>query len=208
MDIFHTKRDLITSLIDSTESVLDVGFWGQAVKKDSRNWPHKILLKHAREVYGVDLEYDESLLDNPERYTKSSAENFSIDKEFDVIFASELIEHLSNPGMFLDCCAKHIKSDGRLILTTPNAFSLFTILDKFVKHEPSVNSDHTVYFNRTVLEKLLQKNGWYVEDVGYYDSFSGNAGWKREVVRMLYHFVNLFSPKFMDTLVVVAKKNS
>ena len=98
---FKTKNEIITTLISPHDVVLDVGFWGQAVKQSNDRWIHRMLLKRAREVYGVDTTYDESVLEHAERYQRSSAEEFQFDRKFDVIFASELIEHLSNPGMFL-----------------------------------------------------------------------------------------------------------
>src|SRR5215471_10772071 len=42
------------------------------------------------------------------------------DQHFDVIIAGELIEHLSNPGLFLNGCKALCSADTELILTTPN----------------------------------------------------------------------------------------
>lgn len=204
--VFRSKKHFIDKVIDSDDVVLDIGFWGQAVKRNSVNWPHKLLIDNAKEVYGVDLDYEKGQVKNPERYQKASADNFDFDKEFDVIFSSELIEHLSNPGLFLEKCSKHLKKDGKLILTTPNAFSFFNLFQKIFKKEPPVNTDHTMYFNRIVLEKLLVKNNFQVESFGYIDTFRG-WGVKRNVMRFIDILIRLITPKFTETIFVVAKKN-
>lgn len=41
-------------------------------------------------------------------------------KSFDVIIATELIEHLSNPQQFLKTCKLLLKDQGEIVLTTPN----------------------------------------------------------------------------------------
>ena len=51
----------------------------------------------------------------------ADATHFDLQQKFDAIVAGELIEHLSNPGLFLDCSSRHLQNNGLLILTTPNA---------------------------------------------------------------------------------------
>ncbi len=42
-------------------------------------------------------------------------------RKFDVVYASEVIEHVPNPQEFADLLSRHIAADGVLCLTTPNA---------------------------------------------------------------------------------------
>lgn len=156
--IFKNKRELIETLINREDVVLDIGFWGQGVYINSENWVHKIIIKKANKVYGIDLDYDDNKLpQNRELYLKSSAENFFLGKYFDVIFAGDLIEHLSNPGLFLECVEKSLKIGGKLIITTPNCFNLFNLAEKISKYEPTVNSDHTMYFNIKTIKNYYLK---------------------------------------------------
>ena len=60
---------------------------------------------------------------------------------------ADLIEHLSNLGLFLDSCARKLKANGRIVITTPNCFNLFDMASKLTKVEPIMNKDETVYFN-------------------------------------------------------------
>jgi SAM-dependent methyltransferase len=205
--IYHDKQELIERTIQASDRVLDVGFYGQGVNTQSPYWPHRFILKRTKDVYGVDLDVGEGF--PPERYTKASAENFSFGVQFDVIFAGDLIEHLSNPGLFLNCCHKALKQDGRLILTTPNAFNLFNMAGKLTKHEPTVNHDHTCYFNSRTLKKLLEKNDFKTEEVSYLYTLHVlfDESWKKKFLNVVYKLLSLFTDKYIETLVVIARKS-
>ncbi|MBV9159686.1 MAG: class I SAM-dependent methyltransferase [Candidatus Kaiserbacteria bacterium] len=204
--IYATKRALIERLIQPGDVVLDVGFRGQGIKKDSGEWPHALLKARAADVYGLDLALDPEY-ENNDHYRAANAEEFEFPISFDVIFAGDLIEHLSNPGRFLERCRTSLKSGGRLILTTPNTFNLFNMTEKLTKREPTVNPDHTMYLNEKTLRQLLSKNGMQVADVGflYTLGYEHRESWKKKMLNILYAFLARFTDKFVETLVVVAK---
>ncbi len=206
--VYGNKKDLIEKTIASGEKVLDTGFWGQGTGVNSPNWVHRLLKERGADVWGIDLEYDEKQLQGDiSHYRKASAESFSLPEKFDTIFAGDIIEHLSNPGLFLDASKQHLKPSGKLVLTTPNAFNLFNIAEKFSKDEPTVNSDHTFYFNKKTLSKLLEKNGWMTEEVGYVYSLelTHKESIKKKLLNFWYALFATFTPKFIETLVVIAK---
>lgn len=204
--IYRDKKALITALIQNGTSVLDVGFWGQGLGFDDPEWPHAMLKHQTSEVYGVDLDYDASRLDPPDHYLKANAEQFDFSKKFDNIFAGDIIEHLSNQGLFLAACSRNLKPGGTLILTTPNCFNLFNIAEKFTKVEPTTNSDHTCYYNSKTLKKLLQKNGWDVTSIDFLYTLNPKfeESWKKKFLNILYAIFSWWTPKFVETLVVVA----
>jgi 2-polyprenyl-3-methyl-5-hydroxy-6-metoxy-1,4-benzoquinol methylase len=205
--IFKDKTDLIETVVKNTDTVLDVGFYGQGVNIDDDNWVHNLLLNRAHRIYGIDLDYDESRVVDKERYKRASAEDFAFDVRFDVIFAGDVIEHLSNPGLFLDCCRANLKEDGRLIITTPNCFNLFNIAEKIGKKEPTVNHDHTFYFNNKTLRQLLKKNGWETFHVDHL--YSLDVTFKESIVKkilnVVYFCVSKLTTKYIETLVVTAR---
>ncbi len=86
---------------------------------------------------------------------------------FDVIIAGELIEHLSNPGLFLQQVRRFMTPETALIITTPNAYCLFRVLRYFFGLE-MVHEDHNFYFSPRVLEHLLVQNGMRVVEQKYY----------------------------------------
>jgi len=206
--IYKDKKELIKSFIKKTDMVLDVGFWGQGVTILDENWVHNLLKKNSQEVYGLDIDFDLEKLDGKEKYLKGSAENFVFPVKFDVIFAGDIIEHLSNPGLFLESCAKNLKDEGSLIITTPSCFNFFNLVEKITKKEPTVNKDHTCYFNYKTLKSLLDKNSWKMtEKVFLYAlNVSTKESYKKKFLNFIYFLLSKFTNKFIETLVVVAKK--
>jgi 2-polyprenyl-3-methyl-5-hydroxy-6-metoxy-1,4-benzoquinol methylase len=203
--IYTNKQHLIKDLVKPSDTVLDVGFLGQGVQEGDANWPHTILKNTARHVYGIDLEITDKHKNNP-NYMAASAEDFNFHTTFDVVFAGDLIEHLSNPGLFLTCVKKHLKPGGILILTTPNTFNLFNLTEKLTKKEPTTNPDHTFYFNNKVLRQLLDKNGMNVKQVDYLYSlgYKHKESWKKKTLNCIYWALSKVTDKFTETLVIVA----
>lgn len=87
----------------------------------------------------------------------------SIAGNFDVIVAGEIIEHLSNPGLFLEGVKRFFSHHTEMIVTTPNAFSLhrFLIALRGIEY---VHPDHVSYYSYTTLEHLLQRHGFTTEE--------------------------------------------
>lgn len=78
---------------------------------------------------------------------------------FDVIYSSEVIEHVSNPVAFLQTLKGLLKPDGMLILTTPNVGGIRNdrSLDSLL---PLVSpGSHLVLFSETGLQQTLQRAG-------------------------------------------------
>jgi 2-polyprenyl-3-methyl-5-hydroxy-6-metoxy-1,4-benzoquinol methylase len=205
--IYKNKTALIEALIKPSDVVLDVGFWGQGVSHTKENWVHSILKRRAQDVYGLDLDFDKNIMMPHDHYLKGSAEDFDFTPvSFDIIFAGDLIEHLSNPGLFLGAVRKNLKPAGRLIITTPNCFNLFNIVEKFSKGEPTVNHDHTCYFNDKTIKQLLVKNGFTNISFSYIYSLdlTHKESVKKKILNCLYWILSRATPRYLETLVVIA----
>lgn len=207
--VYKNKLELVNDLIKNDDVVLDVGFWGQGIKIDNENWVHNLILKQTKIVYGLDVDFDEHKLRDPVFYKKGDAEDFDFNIKFDIIFAGDLIEHLSNPGLFLESCDRNLKDDGRLIITTPNCFSLFSLAEKITKFEPTVNKDHVCYFNFKTASQLLKKNNFTIAEMSFLYSLEINfkESWKKKFLNLTYCLLSSVNPKFIETLVIVAQKN-
>ena len=204
---FHTKSDFAEYYVSSADLVLDIGFVGQGKMFDDPMSAHHHLKSRAKEVYGLDIQDSPAYFQDPEHYKKISAEQFYWEgKKFDVIFAGDLIEHLPNPGLFLDTCKMHLAAGGRLLFTTPNTFNIYNLMGKLTRREPITNSDHVCYFNETTLRTLLKKCGWNIQSI---DSiYTLNIKYKESVqkkfLNILYRLSMIWTDKYAETLGVVA----
>lgn len=205
---YKDKKDLISQLIKKDDIVLDVGFWGQGVKIDDKNWTHNLIIERTKEVYGLDIDFDIARLEHKENYRKHNAENFNYNIKFDIIFIGDLIEHLSNPGLFLQSCYRNLKDDGIIIITTPNCYNLFNLAGKISRQEPIVNNDHVCYFNSITLSRLLKKNNFTVKETGYLYTLNINhkESFKKKFLNIIYYILSKFTSKYIETLVIIAAK--
>jgi SAM-dependent methyltransferase len=90
------------------------------------------------------------------------------EKPFDIILASEVIEHLRNPGMFLDSVRKRmVPYETVLMITVPNPFSLdrFLWLLRGIEH---IHPDHCSWFSYYTIRNILEKSGFSLEEVCVY----------------------------------------
>lgn len=84
---------------------------------------------------------------------------------FDVILATEVLEHLPNPASFL-AGVKRLMKPGhtQFIVTVPNAFRIDTLLWMWRKVE-LVHPDHNYWFSYATITALLRKAGFTIEQI-------------------------------------------
>jgi len=141
------RIELIKNLCKD-KNVLDLG----CVDHDSRLerndlWLHKHIKNVANNLIGVDYlrEEVENLKKKGYNIIFANVENFDLNKKFDIIVAGELIEHLENPGKFLDSVKKHMHKDSILIITTPNCFSIRRMIGVIFFGKLKENREHVAY---------------------------------------------------------------
>ncbi|MBK9098368.1 MAG: class I SAM-dependent methyltransferase [bacterium] len=104
-------------------------------------------IKFARENFG-DFFYNADIKEYAKRYNE----------KFDLIIATEVIEHLENPFEFLKDCKKILNQDGKILLTTPNK--------DYSKSDSIWQTDlppvHLIWFSKRGIHALAEKLGFKV----------------------------------------------
>ena len=179
------------------KKVLDVGCVAIRLDYDNKYWLHGNIVEAARTVKGIDINKQgiEELKGRGFDVEHKDAEKFSMSEEYDVIVSAEIIEHLSNPGNFLQCAKECLTENGKLIITTPNIYSLFKLGVYFT---PLFGEKyHTVGFTKELLKNLLEKEGFSIDEMFLTDH--------ETVPRRMNRIVNLLVPPFLKyTLFCVA----
>ena len=96
--------------------ILDIGCTGHELEVDSKEWVFGSLNQHFQNVVGIDISeanINQLRTMGYERVYVQSAEKITLEERFDTIVAGEVIEHLSNPGLFLEEARKHLVEGGR-----------------------------------------------------------------------------------------------
>jgi SAM-dependent methyltransferase len=80
----------------------------------------------------------------------------------DIIYTSEVIEHVPDPDAFVDAIANILSPGGVLYLTTPEA-GHWRIPRNFLKWDAVMPPEHITYFTRLGITRLLNAHGLTVE---------------------------------------------
>ncbi len=185
--IVKDRLKLIATYVKDKE-VLDVGCAG--CPYNPKKVPFDIIKKYAKSYVGLDIRESDD-----EKIVQGDAETTNLNKKFDVIVAGDIIEHLSNQGLFLDNMARHLKQKGILIISTPNIKSRWIF--------SPTNKEHTFWHSKQTFIQVVKRHGYKVKDFYYY---FGNKKlfflfeWYKEI------FYRLFPPMSEGMLIVISKK--
>lgn len=111
--------------------------------------PSKWLVKKANDLFGIDI--IEGIVPNDELKNK----------KFDIIFAVDVIEHLSNPLEFLETLKGYLSDTGLLIIATPDRSSV--LAGKLKEKWWHFRLAHIGYFNQKSLAYAVKKSGLKLE---------------------------------------------
>ena len=181
-------------------SVLDIGCTGHAVNVGSDGWLHGRLRQQFPSVVGIDISEEnisELQRHGFENVYVQSAESFDLGKEFDTIVAGELIEHLSNPGLFLDRARVHLKPSGRLLITTPHPFCLFDITYALLKFPKTCqNQQHSCWFCPQTMKVLAERSNFRIVHFELIDDYTpGNPSRRYRAFVMLRRWLGFSMPR-------------
>jgi len=149
--------------------VLDLGCVDHSSNVESTdNWMHSRLLQTAASVVGVDILEDDVLKLRGKGYDVrvGDVQRLQMNEKFDVVFAGEIIEHLANLEGFLDSVKSCLKSDGVVIITTPNVFAISHFIMTSLNRR-SVRVEHTCWFDIYTLSNLLRRYSFEPVEIRY-----------------------------------------
>ncbi len=167
---------------------------------------HHELKKVAQTLYGFD--FDRSGLEILEKAGETNLhfadlenlDQVELNETFDVIVAGEMIEHLSNPGLFLRGIKRFMHENTALVITTINAYSgmrffIYGLRGRGGEREP-VHPDHVAYYSYKTLSMVINREDLKIKEFLFYDlgpEHRPHSYW-------LYNLVNDISVKISPAL--------
>lgn len=196
------KFEIIKKYIEG-KFVLDCGCVGSAESGvHTLKFLHKRLVENSKKVVGIDISETglKKLKESGYNVIHGNIENININQKFDAVVAGDIIEHISNMGLFLDNMKRHLNPDGVLIIHTPNPFGITRFYHMLVKKYVEVNPDHVCYYDLMTIKQALKRHGYEVVEDHYVHGL--NPPILKKIVINLFL---LLSDGFADSFVVVAK---
>lgn len=124
---------------------------------------HAELVRVAGKAYGIDREPADGC-ENFYQIDLDRAECLPELSDLDLVLCGEMLEHLSNPGHFLDL----VKAYGcDIIITVPNAFSAvgFSWANRGTE---IVNREHVAWYSWHTLKTLVERHGYHIKEFYWY----------------------------------------
>jgi 2-polyprenyl-3-methyl-5-hydroxy-6-metoxy-1,4-benzoquinol methylase len=162
----------------------------------------KAALDAGYDAYGVDLS-PAAVKFAEERYPGRVFRGFVEEipeiqaEKYDVIFASHLIEHVTDPAAFLDTAGRLLKPGGLVVMVTPNIGSLLSRVSgqRWVSFKIP---EHVSYYDHKTMTELLRRTNFEVAAIdSAYQYYALPFVTSR--VRELLHPVSRLIPPFERT---------
>lgn len=94
-----------------------------------------------------------------------------------------MLEHLNNPGLFLQGVKELFDRNTIMIVTVPNGLRL-TGLMRQIKGYEFVHPDHNYWFSYMTVKTLMEKNGYKIEEMLTYSFFYSQLTVKKIVKKI------------------------
>jgi hypothetical protein len=132
---------------------------------------HKILHNRAKSILGVYHSKDVVAELNASGYDSIcvNVELMELDNKFEIAVSADVIEHVSNCGLFIKKICDHLLPGGMFLVSTPNPIGLVRILELIVLGKSKTNLEHTCWFTGQVLDQLAYRYGLKVIDHVFID---------------------------------------
>lgn len=202
METYKNRAEVFIKYVKG--SVLDIGCTGRT----EYGFIHKELSKKADKLIGIDINEEGIKQLNKQGFNailQDAQEPYNLNQKFDVIVSGENIEHISNLKTYLENIHRHLKEDGILLLTTPNAVSSHYIINTFVFGRPRASVYHTHCHSIDTIKYLLTKYKFKIKELKVICLID----WKAiNLKEKLFELSKMLFPKvFGKTIFIVVKKD-
>jgi SAM-dependent methyltransferase len=188
------------------------------------NWPytqavleeetllHLSLKEIAGELWGFDADEEglkllrERGVENLYRADLEQLDQLELDQQFDIILAGEMIEHLSNPGLFLRGIKRFMRPDSTLVITTINAYCgfrmfMYGLRGRGGRAEP-VHPDHVAYYSYSTIHHMLSRENLVARRFLFYDIGHEHRPHNRFYINFINDLCVRFAPQLADGIII------
>lgn len=144
--------------------VIDIGCAGEG-PYDKKNWIHEHI--EAASKYCIGIDHNEGRVSELRllgyNVVFGDATNIKIDRQFDVVCALDVIEHIEDLKSFFENVDKILKNEGSLLISIPNPWFFLRFVRCIIKGDGGVHPDHVYWFCSGTITELLRRFGFKVQ---------------------------------------------
>lgn len=184
----------------SGRTVLNVGAGGGVVDHylpaHRDQWMHHRLSTVASSLTGLDLDERACAVAAQHGYeiVHGDCETAQLDQRFEMILMSDVIEHVNSPTQAVLNLTQHLRADGILYVTTPNATFVGDVIDAVLRRPVDVYHDHVAIFLPEHLQTICDRHGLVMRAVKFF-SFIDQRTPKTRLRSQAVRAFGLISPR-------------
>ena len=118
----------------------------------------------------------------------------------------DVIEHVKDPGSFLEYYAQFLKEDGQMIICTPNVFGIRYVFQVLFFGKPGTNDEHTVGFDPYVMLELFDRTKLVPKDFFWLSEYKRPSNWKQKIIAVFSSVLVLFRKYFNSNFMFIVVK--
>jgi 2-polyprenyl-3-methyl-5-hydroxy-6-metoxy-1,4-benzoquinol methylase len=152
------------------KKILDIGVVEHDIShyNDKQNWKHGQIKAVAAECLGIDIVQpmvDQLNRDGFECLCVDATSDFDIGRRFDFVHIGDVIEHVSDAVKLLEFAARHISSDGKIVVTTPNPYYFEYLWRVLMEGKLVANYEHVSWVGESMALELASRAGISLEKI-------------------------------------------
>jgi 2-polyprenyl-3-methyl-5-hydroxy-6-metoxy-1,4-benzoquinol methylase len=178
------KEWLIRQIKD--KKVLDIGVAEHDLSHmNSQEWKHKYIKENSKYCLGLDI--IESLVNELNNrgfdvVHMDATSNEYIGEKFDIVNIGDVIEHVNDPVKLILFAKRHLKENGKIIVSTPNPY-FYKHIYRCVRETTFIaNFEHTFWITPSMALEISRRSG--VSFSGYI-FFSSKNKFKAYIQKLL-----------------------
>jgi SAM-dependent methyltransferase len=203
------RIEKFSSIVDRCQGkkVLDVGCVGQDRSSHSSDWLHGRIGKVAGSLLGVDINKEQMKVLNDQGCKIVLPEELEeINEKYDVIVMGDVIEHVNDPGAFLEFYLPYLNEGGTMIICTPNSFGVRYFLQVLIYGKPGTNDEHTLAFDPYVMLELFGRTGLVPVEFFWLQEYKARSNWKQSIILGVSAFFILLRKYFNSNFMFIVTK--
>jgi len=153
-----SRQEMILDFCRGRE-VLDIGAAGHTIQHKLEGWTHGSIHEVSKRAVAIDISLDKCKHYNQLGFDfrcVDATSNIDLGERFDRVFIGDVIEHVNDPILLFVFARRHLKSEGRILVTTPNPFA-----PRFRRHRRKrktkfvmANLEHTHWISITNIHEI------------------------------------------------------